>query len=191
MWKSLFASVLSLTLSAWGLANPPELAIQDLDGKTHTLWSDQTTKATVVVFVDTDCPIANSYQPLLRRLAREYAGKGVAFFQVHPDPDLQVGNARQHVKDFAITVPVAIDHDQSLTKKLKATTTPEVFVLTRDGKTAYRGRIDNSYSTFGKRRPEPTENNLKDALDAVLAGKKIAIPVTKPVGCLIFLEKDE
>jgi hypothetical protein len=188
MWKSLFALALLVGFSTWSPAKPPELAIKDLAGKTHTPWSDKKTKAVVVVFISTDCPIANFYQPSLRRLAREFGAKGVSFFQVHPDPEVALKDAGQHVRDFEITVPVAIDHGQKLTKQLKAKTTPEVFVLTPDGKTAYRGRIDDTYTTFGKRRPAPTKHDLKEALNAVLAGKKVPVPVTDSVGCRIFIE---
>lgn len=142
----------------------------------------------VLVFISTDCPIANFYQPSLRRLAGKYSDKGVAFYQIHPDPEVAPDDAKQHVRDFEITAPAAIDHGQRLTKQLQAKTTPEVFVLTPDGKTAYRGRIDDTYTTFGKRRPAPTKHDLKEALNAVLAGKKVAVPVTDSVGCRIFVE---
>jgi hypothetical protein len=188
MWKSLLTVTLSLGLSGGAPAKPPELTIKDLAGKTHTPWADQKTKAVVLVFISTDCPIANFYQPSVRRLAEKYSGKGVAFYQIHPDPEVAPDDAKQHVRDFEITAPVAIDHGQRLTKQLQAKTTPEVFVLTPDGKTAYRGRIDDTYTTFGKRRPAPTKHDLKEALDAVLAGKKVAVPVTDSVGCRIFVE---
>ena len=64
-----------------------------------------------------------------------------------------------------------------------------LFVLAPNGKTVYRGRIDDTYTKFGKRRPEPMKEDLKDAIDAVLAGNKVAIPVTESIGCLIFMEE--
>ena len=189
MWRLFTILALFLGLPALALAKPPELTIQDLAGKKHTPWSDAKTKAVVVAFVSTDCPIANFYQPSLRQLARQYADKGIAFFQIHPDPEVDPKDAQKHVKDFEINVPVVIDHGQRLTKQLEAKTTPEVFVLTPDGRTAYRGRIDDTYTTFGKRRPSPTKHDLKEALEAILEGRKVAVPVTESVGCRIFIEK--
>lgn len=182
----LFATLLPATSL---VAEPEALSIKDLAGKTHQPLGNTKTKAVVVVFISTDCPIANFYQPALRRLAKKYAEKGVSFYQIHPDPELPVKDAKKHLKDFDISVPVAIDYGQKLVKHLKATTTPEAFVLTAKGKTAYRGRIDDTYTTFGKRRPKPTKNDLQDALEAVLAGKEVSVPVTDSVGCRIYIEK--
>ncbi len=188
MWRFIITLAVFLGPPVLASAKPPELTIKDLAGRTHTPWSDEKIKAVVIAFVSTDCPIANFYQPSLRRLSKEFAEKGVAFYQIHPNPDVAPEDAKQHFRDFEITVPVAIDREQRLTKKVKATTTPEVFVLTPDGKTVYRGRIDDTYTTFGKRRSAPTRHDLKEALEAVLAGKKVEVPVTKSVGCRIFIE---
>jgi hypothetical protein len=62
---------------------------------------------------------------------------------------------------------------------------PEVAVLGPDGKVLYRGRIDDLYVTYGKRRPAPTQHDLRDALDALLAGKAIAAPTAKVIGCYL------
>ena len=189
MWRPVIALTLIFGMSCWVSAGPSALSIKDLAGKTHTPWADEKSKAVVFVFVSTDCPIANFYQPKLRRLAKQFEEKGICFYQIHPDPETSPKDAKQHAADFEISVPVAIDHGQRLTKQLKAKTTPEVFVLTPDGKTAYRGRIDDTYTTFGKRRPEPTKEDLKEALEAVMVGKKVAVPVTESVGCRIFIEE--
>jgi len=188
MWRFILTLAVFWGPPALASAKPPELTIQDLAGKTHTPWSDEKTKAVVIAFVSIDCPIANFYQPSLRHLQKQFADKGVSFFQIHPDPEVAPEDARKHIKDFQIKAPVAIDHGQRLTRQLKARTTPEVFVLTPDGRTAYRGRIDDTYTTFGKRRPEPTTHDLKEALEAILGGRKVAVPVTESIGCQIFIE---
>jgi hypothetical protein len=63
--------------------------------------------------------------------------------------------------------------------------TPEAAVLSPDGKVRYLGRIDNRVADFGKARPQATERDVRDALDAVLAGKPVPHPVTKSIGCAI------
>ncbi len=61
-------------------------------------------------------------------------------------------------------------------------------MISKDDAVVYRGRIDDTYTTFGKRRPEPTTRELRDALEAVIAGKKPKVTKTDSVGCRIFIE---
>jgi len=162
---------------------------EDVDGRTHEPFNDIKTKAIVVVFVTTDCPIANYYQPTLSRFAKEYAAKGVPFFLCHSDPDRQVEEVREHAKEFKTETPVILDSDQQLAKRLKAKVTPEAFVIDRQGQRVYRGRIDDLYADFGKRRRVPKTQDLKDAIDAFLAGKKIEHAEMKAIGCYISYAK--
>lgn len=164
------------------------LVVTDLENTAHTLFADKQTKAAVFVFIAKDCPIANFYQPELRRLTREFSPQGVEVFQVHPDPDVTLEEARKHAREFSLLNEVILDPKQDLVRRFGATVTPEAVVLRPDLTIAYRGRIDDSYSTYGKRRPEPTTRDLQEALTAVLAGRNPATPRTKAVGCLIFLE---
>ena len=161
----------------------------DLDGVVHRPGADEDRVLVIYLFVSIDCPIANFYQPTLRKLEQKFSAKGVHFFQVHCDPDLALGDAKKHAADFDVTAPVILDPRQQLARHYKATTTPEAIAVDRAGKVVYRGRIDDTYSTYGKRRPEPTSRDLQDAIEATLAGRKIEIAVTKPVGCKIFFEE--
>lgn len=179
----------SLLLLASMIAGAEPFVFTDLDGRSHDPFAAKETKAAVIVFVSVDCPIANFYQPTLRKLAARFEKQGVAFFQVHPDPDLKAEDARKHAKEYGVTSPVVIDAGQALVRRLEAKVTPEAFVITRNLATAYRGRIDNTYTTYGRRRPEPTSRDLDAALTALLAGKKVPTPETKAIGCQIFVEK--
>lgn len=182
--------ILSLALSVGVMlgADSP-LPLKDLEGVVHRPFEKKGTKAVVVVFVSTDCPIANYYQPTLQRLQKEFGSKGVTFFQVHPDTEVPIAELRKHRKEFAVKNIVVIDRDQRVTKRLAATTTPEAFVITRGDAVVYRGRIDDTYTAFGKRRPKPSTHELRDALEAVVAGKAPKVTKSKPVGCRIFIEK--
>jgi hypothetical protein len=60
---------------------------------------------------------------------------------------------------------------------------PEVAVVGQDGKVLYRGRIDDMNIDYGKRRAEPTQRDLRNALDAILQGKAVPTPTTKVIGC--------
>ena len=84
-----------------------------------------------------------------------------------------------------------IDPNDTTTKVLVhgqlagATVTPTAVVLDREGAVRYRGRIDDFYAALGKPRRQATTHELRDALDAVLAGKPVAVPEAKALGCYI------
>ena len=170
------------------LANRQGWEFRDIEGKDHDPFADESVNLLVVVFISAECPIANYYQPTIKRLATRYSEKGVRFLLFHPDPDITPEELREHAKAFKITSPVFADSEFALARRLEASATPEAFVIARDGSTKYRGRIDNIYAAWGKRRRKPTSHDLRDALDAVLAGKSVASPTTKPIGCYIPLE---
>ena len=78
---------------------------------------------------------------------------------------------RKHAREFGLTLPVLIDAKHELVSAAGITRTPEVAVFTPDGTLAYRGRIDDRYAGFGKKRPVPTQRDLRDALTAIAAGE--------------------
>jgi len=93
---------------------------------------------------------------------------------------------RQHVGEHGYqNIPAAIDADASVAVRVQASVTPETVVIDRAGAVRYRGRIDNFYVAFGRSRQVVTVHDLRDALDAVLAGKPVPAPVTEPIGCFI------
>jgi hypothetical protein len=81
-------------------------------------------------------------------------------------------------------VPAVIDRGFALTTAAGITVTPEVAVYTSAGR-VYRGRIDDLYVNIGEARREPTRRDLRDALDAVIAGRPVAQAETTAVGCFI------
>ena len=141
--------------------------------------------ACVMIFVATDCPIANSYAPEINRLYDDYSGKGVVFHLVYPDSTVAEEKVRKHVADYALKLPTTVDRDHSLVKRAGVSVTPEVAVFDARENVVYRGRIDNLYADFGERRRQVTERYLRDALNAVLKGEKPALTETKAIGCLI------
>lgn len=161
----------------------------DLNGKRHRPWDSADTKAVVLVFTNVDCPIANYYQPELRRLHQKYAPRGVRFFQVHSDPAVTPQMAREHVRQYRIPMPVVMDPKQRLARAVQAKVTPEAFVIDRQGRVVYRGRIDDTYVDYGRKRPRPRHRDLAEALDALLGGKPVPRRQTQAVGCLIVYDE--
>jgi peroxiredoxin len=166
------------------LASAP-LTMRDVDGKAHTPVSQPGKKATVLFFVLPDCPIANSYAPEIQRVCRDYEKKKVAAYIVHADPDVTAAQAKKHAKDYGLTCPVLLDPKHKLVKLAHVTMAPEVAIIRADGTVAYHGRIDDIYVDYGKRRIAPTKRDLRDALDAVLAGKKVKTMTTPVIGCFL------
>jgi thiol-disulfide isomerase/thioredoxin len=163
------------------------LKITAIDGPPWSLAdkSQSNIRASVFIFVNTTCPIANAYQPRLRELAKEFESQGIRFVQIHADPKLQADDARKHAKEFDIRCAVALDPDQQIAKALGAKVTPEAIVVDHRGDIRYRGRIDDQFAGYGKKRPAPTQEELHQALSELCAGKPITITETKAVGCVI------
>jgi hypothetical protein len=146
---------------------------------------DDPTRATVLVFIATECPIANGYAPELNRIVQAYAELDVRFYLVHADADTTQAQAKRHAQEYGFLCPVLLDPDGELVKLTGVTVTPEAAVLDRRGALMYRGRIDDLYTDFGKRRLSASRSDLREALDDVLADRSVRVKQTKPVGCFI------
>ena len=164
---------------------PAPLALVDVAGVVRHPLELGDAKAAVILFISVDCPISNGYAPEINRICKEYEEKGVAFYLVHADPELTAVDAKKHASAYGFTCPILIDRKHELVRRVGATLTPEAVVVGADGKTLYRGRIDDLYVALGKRRYEATTHDLRLALDAVLAGKAVPTPRTQAVGCAI------
>jgi peroxiredoxin len=163
----------------------PHFSFADTSGRVHALADWAGKRAVVLLFVSTDCPLSNRYVPEMNRIAGTYAPQGVAFYAVQGDATVPLDQVRAHVKEFGYTFPYLIDPEESLAAYTGAVTTPEAAVLSPRGDLLYLGRLDNRLEDFGKERIRVTEFDLRDALDAVLAGKPIPHPRTKALGCAI------
>jgi hypothetical protein len=159
------------------------ISLPDVNGIQRSPLDLQRHKAAVLIFVGVDCPISNGYAPEINRIIADYSKKGLDFYIVYSDPQLTVADAKKHSDDFGYKCPSLIDSNQVLMKLARAKVTPQAVVMGTGAEILYTGRIDNWYEDFGKQRFKPTTHDLRDALDAIIAGKKVAVPVTKAVGC--------
>lgn len=158
--------------------------MKNVDGKMLSL-ADVTGKAgTLVVFTCNHCPFAKAWEERIVELGNTYAAKGVGVVLVnandpttHPDDGFEQMQAR--AKSRGMKVPYVVDDTSGVARAFGASVTPEAFLFDKSGKLAYHGTIDDN-------RQEPDKvkvRYLKDALDAVVAGKKPAVPETKGLGC--------
>lgn len=142
-------------------------------------------KADCQIFVLKDCPIANQYAPELQRIIKDYTPKGVQFTLIFEDPDVNLPKASEHARSFGYKIPMTTDANHQLAKRYGVTVSPSV-VLQDMKKVYYVGRIDDTYPSIGKRRPKATKHDLRDALDAFLAGRSVKKTKTEAVGCRLY-----
>jgi len=161
----------------------------DVLGEKYTLPGPDDCKAVVLIFIGHDCPISNGYTPEIVRICKDYMPKGVAICVVYADADLSRVEARKHAKEYGFCCPAVLDPQMTLARRVGATVKPEAAVLSPHGELRYLGRIDNRYADFGIRREQVTSHDLRNALDAVLAGKPVATPRVPAIGCDIEFPK--
>ena len=159
--------------------------LQDTAGIWHDAAEWRGARAVVLFFVSIDCPISNSYAPEIQRISATYSARGVRFYAVQPDPDRAPEDVKKYAAGFGYTFPMLLDARQELTRATGATTMPQVVVLSARGEVLYSGRVDDRYMAIGKSRYKPTRYDLRDMLDALLAGKPVPRAKTKAVGCVI------
>ena len=141
-----------------------------------------TKNVVVLVFIGVACPIGDLYMPRLAELAEAYKDKAVKFLAVNSnahDTALQVAD---HARRFKVPFPVLKDPGNVVADVYLVERTCEVIVIAGMREIRYRGAIDDQYG-LETRKDAPSQRYLADALDAILAGHKVATPVTPVVGC--------
>lgn len=138
----------------------------------------------VLIFLETECPISQKTTGRIQTLADAYAGR-VTFEAVYPTETVTRREVREFERVFALRLTRRLDSAHRLVRRYKATTTPEVILLSETDQILYRGSVDNQFYALGKYRPVPTEFYLKDAIEAALNGRLVPVAHIPPVGCLI------
>jgi peroxiredoxin len=200
MWRSLaffllltpvFADEPHPTLALGSAA--PAFSLPGIDGKTHKLNDYAAAKVLVLVFTCNHCPTAQLYETRVKKLADDYRGKGVTLVAIQPNnpaaiqldelgytdvsdsfEDMKIRAAYRHF-DF----PYLYDGDtQAVARAYGPKATPHVFIFDRERKLRYEGRIDNS-----QRESLVKTQDARNAIDALLAGKTVAVDHTGVFGC--------
>jgi hypothetical protein len=164
----------------------PTVAVRDIDGVMREPLKTENGHVEALFFVTNDCPISNYYAHEIRRICEDYAKRGVGCTLVYTDPALTDDQARQHAREYGHgSYPKIVDRTHALVKATGAAINPTAVLIRPDESIAYRGRIDNFYAAIGIQRRIVTEHDLRDALDAVIAGRPVAKREAPPVGCYI------
>ncbi|MEO6807736.1 MAG: thioredoxin family protein [Isosphaeraceae bacterium] len=156
------------------------------DGNRHALVDLKDKAAVVLVFFSVNCPDSLAYEDRLLGLAKDYAAKSVAvvFLNVSLWPEDNLAAMTAHAKKTkGFSVPFLFDPTQALGLSYAARATPTVFVLDQGRRIAYRGAFDDS------ELPDQVDKHyVRDALDAVLAGRPVTHPETEAIGCTLEYE---
>lgn len=138
-------------------------------------------KAVVVMFIATKCPVSNAYNDRMGAIAREYSSKGIQFVGINSNKAEPAEEVAAHAHEHRLNFPIAKDPGNKIADAYGALKTPEVFVLSPKGDLLYHGRIDESQDD-----PKNVKSpDLRNALDAILAGKTVPVAETKAFGCTI------
>jgi peroxiredoxin len=158
--------------------------LPDAAGKPWSLADHKGQKATVVIFLGTQCPISNNYAPRLAELEKQYRDKGVQFVAVNSNHHDTAKDIADHAKKYSIPFPVLRDADQKVADRFGAQRVPAAYVLDGGLRVVYAGRIDDQFG-IGFVRAEPNRRDLSVALDELLAGKAVSQSSTPVAGCYI------
>ena len=197
MKKLLALSITLVALFAFAVASPSaknadlpappaigaiidDFTLPDAEGKSHALSSLEGKNGTVLIFVATKCPVSNAYNERMEKLAQDYKAKGINVVGINSNVAELGPEIKAHAATNKLSFPILKDTGNKIADQLGATVTPEVFFLDASNKLMYRGRIDNARDTS-----QVIANDLRDALDAALAGKPIAKTTATAFGCTI------
>ncbi len=185
--KPLVASALLFLYSTAASTAASDLVLPDLEGQPVVALDAGDKKAAVVFFVSPYCPTSNKFCPEMNGIVKDF-GEDFAFRFVHSDTTVTEADRKQHAALMELAAPVLTDVEQKLAKQLGAKTTPEVVVVSPEGKTLYQGRINDLYLGPTKRQREVKTHDLRDALSAIRDGKPVATPRTEAMGCgIVFV----
>ena len=164
----------------------PGFRLPGVDGKDHSLEDFRDKKVVIAMFSCNHCPTVKAYEGRFVELQRDYKDKGVALIAINPNddknyPEDSFDNMKIRAKERGFNFPYLRDESQKVARAYGAERTPEVFVFDDRRVLRYHGRIDdNVYEPNQVSQPY-----LRNALDALLRGKKVPLEETEPVGCTV------
>ncbi len=165
----------------------PDFSLRNVDGQMVSLSDFQGRPALLVIFMCNHCPFVKHIAEQLAQLGRDYQGVGVGIVAIssndianHPEdsPEQMIHEVEQRGYSF----PYLYDEDQDVAIAYQAACTPDFYVFDGDQKLAYRGQLDSSRPDSGI---PVTGQDLRAALDAILAGEPAAEHQVPSIGCNI------
>ena len=181
------AAISSIGRTVNDLPAPPAIGtviddfkLPDADGKEHSLKALAGSKGAVIMFIATKCPVSNAYNDRMEKLAQDFKAKGVNFIGINSNNTEPAAEVKSHAAEKGLTFAILKDDGNKIADRFGATRTPEAFALDANMKLVYHGRIDNSQKVEGV-----TAEDLRDALNEMLAGKAVTKTGGAAFGCTI------
>ncbi|HKR14942.1 MAG TPA: thioredoxin family protein [Pyrinomonadaceae bacterium] len=157
-----------------------DFTLPDANGTERSLKSLAGKKGTVLLFIAVQCPVSNDYNERMEKLAQDYKAKGIAVIGINSNVKEDAETVAAHATANKLSFPILKDAGNKIADRLGATVTPEAYFLDAANKLMYHGRIDNS------RKGDAIESTeLRNAMDASLAGKPVEKTEAKAFGCSI------
>ena len=157
-----------------------DFSLPDANGKEHSLASLAGKNGSVLIFIAVQCPVSNAYNERMEKLAQDYKAKGINVIGINSNVAESADAVKAHAAEKNLTFPILKDAGNKIADRLGATVTPQAYFIDASNKLLYLGRIDNSKNAEGV-----TSSELRDALDATLAGKPITKTTANAFGCTI------
>jgi peroxiredoxin len=164
----------------------PNFTLLGVDGKEHSLSTFKDCKIVVVAFTCNHCPYVQAYEKRLMGIQRDYADKGVQLIAINANdtsgyPEDSFDNMVQRAQQQEFNFPYLRDETQRVAHAYGAEYTPQAFLLNSRFQVRYIGRIDDNWQHPNKVKT----HDLRNAIEAVLARKKVQNPITHAIGCSI------
>lgn len=164
----------------------PDFELPGVDGKTYRLSSFSEKPILVVFFSCNHCPYVQAWESRFVETQRDYASKGVQFVAINSNdetkyPEDDFDHMVKRAKQKGYNFPYLRDESQEVAEAYGPVATPDFFVLDKDRVVRYRGRLDDNHADARK----VSKRYLRDALDAMLAGRPAPELLTPPYGCSI------
>lgn len=162
----------------------PDFNLPGIDGKNHALADYRDAKVLVIVFSCNHCPFVVGSEARMKQFVADYQDQSVQMVAInsnetdnHPTDSFE--HMVEHAKQIGMTWPYLRDESQEVARAYGALRTPHFYVFDPQRTLKYTGRMDDAPREPGKE----TTRELRDAVDAVLAGKTPEVPLTNPIGC--------
>jgi peroxiredoxin len=157
-----------------------DFTLPDVEGREHSLDSIKGKNGTVIIFISAQCPVVRAYGERIEKLAEDYRARGVNVVGINSNVTETIDDIKRHINDNHFSFVVLRDSGNKIADMLGAEHTPETFFLDASNKLVYHGRIDNNRDAT-----RVQSNDLRDAIDATLAGKPVVKTEAAAIGCSI------
>ncbi len=182
--KKLFGEEMATSTLSIG-SKAPDFILKGTDGKYYTLDSLYTKKMLVVVFACNHCPYVQAYEERIKQIQKDFAADlQVVSINSNDDvkyPDDSFEEMVKRTAKIQFNFPYLRDEEQSIAKSFGATHTPEIFLFDSLRKLAFHGKVDDNWQDENSVHTK----YLRNAINELLAGKKISVPETFTIGCTI------